>query len=44
MANWSAWQSPQAVSFAVISQPAVWVASWIPGLKPRWQLVQASLP
>ena len=44
MSKTSAWQSRQAPILAVSSQPSVCSASCCPGLKPRWQLVQASLP
>ena len=40
----SPWQSPQALNLAVRSHPWVTLSGCMPGLKPRWQLTQASLP
>ena len=38
------WQSPQASNLAVLSQSRVTLSGCLPGLKPTWQLMQASLP
>ena len=44
MAKTSAWQLRHEPILAVSSHPSVCSASCWPGLKPMWQLVQASLP